>query len=310
MKKIGVIILCVFLCNTVMYGQDVGSEYLKRAETSLNSGDCKEAKKWYLTYKNVTGKTDSNIENRIKKCEEGNDAVSQTKVQIDWVDIPAGTFTMGSPADEPERYSDEGQHQVSLSGFDMSKYAITFAQYDAFCEATGRAKPLDSGWGRGSRPVINVSWHDAVAFCNWVGGGCRLPTEAEWEYACRAGTTTPFYTGNNLSTVQGNYNGSYPYNNNPNGEHRQKTLAVGSSSSNAWGLYDMHGNVDEWCSDWHGAYSGASQIDPKGPSSGDRKVLRGGNWGSRARFCRSAYRNLNSPSYSTNFVGFRVVFSK
>ena len=233
------------------------------------------------------------------------------KVQIDWVDIPAGTFTMGSPTGEPERLDSEGPwHQVSLSGFKMSKYAITFTQYDAFCDATSHAKPSDQGWGRGNRPVINVSWHDAVAFCNWVGGGCRLPTEAEWEYACRAGTTTPFHTGHNLSTAQGNYDGNYPYNNNAKGGYRGKTLAVGRFSPNAWGLYGMHGNVYEWCSDWFGAYSKDRQTNPKGPFSGEYKVRRGGSWYNAASDCRSAYRLSFSPDDSYFSIGFRVVSSK
>lgn len=230
------------------------------------------------------------------------------KPTIAWVSIPAGTFTMGSPPSEVNRGSDETQHQVTLSAFKMSKYEVTFEQYDLFCDATGRSKPSDEGWGRGNRPVINVSWDDATAFAEWMG--CRLPTEAEWEYAARGGTTTPFSTGNNLTTAQANYNGNYPYNNNAKGEYRQKTLPVGSFAANAYGLFDMHGNVYEWCSDWYGDYSTSAQTNPKGASSGSIRVIRGGSWFNLARSCRTARRNNGAPGYRRHDVGFRLVSPK
>lgn len=230
------------------------------------------------------------------------------KPNIEWVSIPAGTFTMGSPSSEVNRSNDETQRQVTLSAFKMSKYEVTFEQYDLFCEATGRRKPNDEGRGRGKRPVINVSWHDAVAFAEWMG--CRLPTEAEWEYACRARTTTPFNTGNNLTTAQANYNGNYPYNNNAKGEYREKTMPVGSFAPNAWGLYDMHGNVWEWCSDWYDDYPTSAQTNPKGPASGSCRVYRGGCWYCLAIYCRSAYRDFSTPDYHDCFIGFRLVSPK
>jgi formylglycine-generating enzyme required for sulfatase activity len=228
-----------------------------------------------------------------------------SKPEIEMVSIPAGTFTMGSPTSEVDRASDETQHQVTLSAFKMSKYEKTFDQYDAYCEATGRSKQSDEGWGRGNRPVINVSWDDATAFAEWMG--CRLPTEAEWEYAARAGTTTPFNTGNNLTTSQANYDGNYPYNNNAKGEYRQKTMPVGSFAANAYGLFDMHGNVWEWCSDWYGEYSTSAQANPKGASSGVHRVLRGGSWANLARHCRAARRSKDTPDYLIKRIGFRLV---
>ena len=227
---------------------------------------------------------------------------------IEWVDIPGGSFMMGSPESEVGNIGNEVVHPVTLSGFKISKYAITFNQYDLFCEATGREKPGDEGWGRGQRPVIFVSWFDATTFAAWMG--CRLPTEAEWEYACRAGTTTPFHTGNNLTTDQANYNGNRPYSNNFGGEYRGKTMPVGSFGANAWGLYEMHGNVREWCNDWYGDYSTLVQTNPKGPASGSLRVFRGGTWSNPADYCRSARRNEASPGFRDDGTGFRLVFPK
>jgi formylglycine-generating enzyme required for sulfatase activity len=225
---------------------------------------------------------------------------------VEWVSIPAGTFTMGSPSYEIDRESNEGpQHSVSLSGFQMSKHEVTFAQYDAFCDATGRRKPSDNGWGRGNRPVINVDWNDATAFAQWMG--CRLPTEAEWEYACRAGTTSPFNTGSCLSRRQANYNGDNPYSTCAKGTYFQKTMPVGSYAPNAWGLYDMHGNVYEWCSDWYGDYSKFEHFNSNGPTKGTFKIIRSGFWGSDGKYSRSANRNSSSPSNRSNNIGFRLV---
>jgi len=218
---------------------------------------------------------------------------------IEWIDIPEGKFTMGTT-----EWENEAQHLVKLSAFKMSKFEVTFEQYDLFCEATGRIKPNDQGWGRGNMPVINVSWYDATAFAEWIG--CRLPTDAEWEYACRAGTTTVFNTGNNLLTSDANYNGNHPYKNNAKGENRGRTLQVGSLPSNAWGLHDMHGNVWEWCSDWYYAYSNEKQTNPIGPEKGVNRVARGGGYTSRAQECQSANRNPSTPGNKYVYIGFRL----
>ena len=227
------------------------------------------------------------------------------KPTIQWVSIPAGKFMMGSTFSEIGKTDAEPKHEVSLSAFKMSAYEVTFEQYDAFCVDTKREKPGDKGWGRGKRPVINVSWDDAIAFAEWMG--CRLPTEAEWEYACRAGSTTPFNTGNNLTTNQANYNGNYPYKKNATGIYRKKSIAVGSFAANAWNLYDMHGNVWEWCSDWYGDYPSSPQTNPAGASKGSQRIYRGGCWESKFHSCLTAYRNHMYSGYRDRCICFRLV---
>lgn len=233
---------------------------------------------------------------------------SQEKPVIEWVSVPAGTFVMGSPSAEYGRFRDENQHKVTLDSFKISKYEITFDQYDAFCEATGRDKPRSDGWGRGTRPVINITWEDANAFCDWYG--CRLPTEAEWEYACRAGTTTTFYTGNCLDATEANYNANFPYYGCKPGRKYSKTQPVGSYPPNAWGLHDMHGNVSEYCIDSYAPLPSAEQVNPIVPPDGFFIVFRGGNflWG--AEDCRSAQR-ASAPKFEwACSIGFRVAKSE
>jgi len=229
---------------------------------------------------------------------------SKNKPDIEFADIPGGTFMMGSPVTEPERKDDEIQHKVTLSAFKMSKYCITYEQYDAFCEATGRQKP----WGlkHGKLPVSQVTWYDASAFAEWMG--CRLPTEAEWEYAARANTTSPFYTGECLTTEQANYNGQEPFINCDKGKFTKEALPVGSFPPNAFGLYDMHGNIWEWTNDWYGEYNVDDTINPKGPASGTKKVDRGGGFYDPAWRCRSAYRAGGDPPGNRGTgISFRIV---
>jgi formylglycine-generating enzyme required for sulfatase activity len=245
-----------------------------------------------------------------------------------FVRINGGTFTMGSPANEPERNDDEGpQHQVTVMAFYMGKYEVTQKEYQ---EVMG-TNP--SNFKGPNLPVERVSWFDAVEYCNkrsqkeglmpaytisGTGGrvtwnrntnGYRLPTEAEWEYACRAGTTGLFSTGNNITTDQSNYDGNYPYNNSAKGESRRRTTPVGNFAPNPWGLYDMHGNVYEWCWDWYGDYPHVLQTDPAGAASGSRRVQRGGSWGIDASYARSVYRGIYYPSRRYGSIGFRLVRS-
>lgn len=229
-------------------------------------------------------------------------------IQIEWVRIPGGRFLMGSPDTEMQRMPNEGpQREVEIAAFTMSKYEITFDQYDRFCEETEREKPGDAGWGRGNMPVINVSWEDAKAFASWLGG--RLPTEAEWEYACRAGGSGPFGQDSCLDTKKANYDGMFPYLGCPKGKTSAKSKPVGQFAPNPWGLHDTHGNVLEWCEDWFSGsyYSRMENTNPTGPEEGFEKVLRGGSWFFRARNCRAAARYSEKPNNKSNTIGFRVV---
>lgn len=248
---------------------------------------------------------DENLENNRRKRKP-----KKRKYPIEWVSIPAGTFTMGSPKTEADRDFYEDQHQVTLSAFKISKYEITFKQYDQFCDSTHREKPSDEGWGRGNRPVINVGWEDAEAFAEWMG--CRLPTEAEWEYATRAGTTTPFNTGTCLTLKEANFNATIAYPGCTIDKFREKTKPVGSYAPNAWGLYDTHGNVWEWCSDWYNYYTSESKTNPTGgpKNSNETKVMRGGGWRTLAYECRSAARGYGSTKFKYLLLGFRVAMSE
>ncbi len=221
-----------------------------------------------------------------------------------FVYIPAGSFTMGSPNNEEGRYDNEGpQHRVTLDAFEMMTTEVTQAMWQ---EVMGSNPSRFTG--NTNHPVEQVSWNDIQEFITRLnqrdpGKGYRLPTEAEWEYACRAGTTTRFYSGNSDSDLSGA--GWY------SGNSNSTTHPVGQKSANAWGLYDMHGNVWEWCSEWYGEnyYSSSPQSNPQGPSSGQYRVLRGGSWYGNTRGCRAAARLGNRPFNRNNSNGFRVVGS-
>ena len=239
--------------------------------------------------------------------------------------IPSGSFTMGSPSSEPVRVDAEGPQRPVRIGYKLAvgKYEVTWAEWEACVSSGGCESNLskesnwgekgDAGWGKGSRPVINVSWSDAQAYVKWLsrktGHTYRLLSEAEWEYAARAGTTTPFSFGSKISTRQANYDGNFTYNGGSQGEYRKKTVAVGSFPANAWGLHDMHGNVREWVEDWY--KSGYSHAPSDGRpftncSNCSGRVDRGGSWGSGPWSLRSALRNWYSPANRSNLIGFRV----
>jgi formylglycine-generating enzyme required for sulfatase activity len=264
--------------------------------------------------------------------------------------VPAGKFTMGSPKDEEDRGDDENPHEVEITQpFQMGKYEVTVGQFRAFVKDTNYRTEGEKD-GKGGRafdgkefiqkpeftwknlhfaqsddqPVVVVSWNDAVVFCNWLskkeGKTYRLPTEAEWEYACRAGTKARFHTGDKDDDLRaaGNiadaslktkwvdcfwtmsWNDSYPF-----------TAPVGRFKANAFGLHDMHGNAWEWCSDWYAEdyYGKSAKQDPQGPAIGKERISRGGAWSTQPKFCRAAFRDWHEPGYRSDCVGFRVVLS-
>jgi len=262
---------------------------------------------------------------------------SSNPLNLTLVNIPAGTFTMGSPAGEVDRGPDETQYQVTLSAFRMSKYEITNTEYAAFLNAKSigsnglyaagafptealiyvSANPYDFGlhytagqWvpvtGYGNHPVIEVTWYGSAEYATYAGG--TLATEAQWEYACRGNTTAPFNTGACLSDTQANYSWGFPYSTctNTNTPYPATSQTVGSYTANAYGLQDMHGNVAEWCSDWYGTYPTAAQTNPTGASTGSSRVVRGCGWNFDTPLCRSANRYDYTPN-SDSSIGFRVV---
>lgn len=251
----------------------------------------------------------------------------------DFVLIKGGTFKMGSPESENWRGDDETQHDVTLSDFYIGRYEVTQAEYKSLMNEN------PSNFKGDNLPVENISWLDAVKYCNersknenlkpvytiegskviWdrKADGYRLPTEAEWEYACRAGTTTPFNTENSIDANEANYYGHYPYEIEENyfnqgklktkpGIYRGETLKTGSFKPNKFGLYDMHGNVAEWCWDIYGNYGTEVQTNPTGPSEGTRRVNRGGGWNDFAKNMRSAYRAATPQENKSFNLGFRL----
>jgi formylglycine-generating enzyme required for sulfatase activity len=251
-----------------------------------------------------------------RRCIKPKDIFKECPECPEMIVVPPGEFLMGSPEDETYRTAVEGpQHTVTISkALAVGRYEVTFAEWDA-CVDDGacRNRPRDSGWGRGRRPVINVSWDDATNdYLPWLsrktGQAYRLLTEAEWEYAARGGTRTAFSTGAAITTDQANFDGTNTYRGSPKGPYRQRTLEVGTFPGNAYGLHDMHGNVWEWVQDCFidqyetASSTGAATAERPGCS----RVMRGGSWIDAPRVLRSAYRG-HVPS-GTRFIyrGFRV----
>ena len=253
-----------------------------------------------------------------------------TPVEDDFALIQGGTFQMGSPADEPERSSDETQHSVTVSSFYMAKTEISQKDY----QAVMGGNPSDT---KGDNlPVPNITWYDAIAYCNklseragltpcytisgttvtWnkAANGYRLPTEAEWEYAARANTTTPFHFGDYVHNSDANCYNAYGYNNDASGNwvngsdaYLRHTVEVTRYPANAYGLYNMRGNAAEWVWDWYGAYSSGAATDPAGPNSGNAKVIRGGGWNDHPKHIRSAYRGAQPADVGLYSIGIRPV---
>jgi len=268
---------------------------------------------------------------------DGNNNKPNYREMVQITGTGTGTFTMGSPVGEVGRSSDETQWQVKLSDFKISKYPVTQGWFQ------------DVMWHNPSYfeginlPVETVTWFDAIEFCNklsiqqglmpvyhienttrnsngnitsatvtvvsWDNSGYRLPTEAQWEYACRAGTTTAFNWGTNqITSDQANFYAiDYLYNGSPVGMYRRKTTSVDMFKANAFGLHDKHGNVWEWCWDWYGTYPTTEQLDYKGVPTGSNRVFRGGSWYNDGKILRSAFRHNLSPGDGNNSIGFRVV---
>lgn len=250
---------------------------------------------------------------------------------LELVAVPGGDFLMGAPKTEEGWHSSQSpQHRVTIPPFWIGKYPVTQAQWSAVAALPNVNQPLDrhpACFVGENRPVEQVSWYEAIEFCQrlsqYTGRSYRLPTEAEWEYACRAGTTTPFHVGETITTDLANYSGinwdyqgrvcsKGAYGQGPEGADRRETVDVGSlGSANAFGLWDMHGQVREWCLDcWHSSYEGA-------PTDGSawveancqQRILRGGSWNGSPKTCRSAFRSKLDPAAKLYDVGFRVVCS-
>ena len=258
----------------------------------------------FVLYQNAAGQ-----DNNFTAKGEIRKKTRADSIGIEFIFVKGGTFQMGDVMGDNDNDDEKPLHTVTVSDFYLGKTEITVAQYRIFCKATGRLMPKIPPWGRqDDHPIVSVSWDDAKAFCDWAG--CRLPTEAEWEYAAReGGRNVRFGNGKNMANPSEiNFNADYKKPYSVVGVYRHKTTPVASFSPNSLGLYDMSGNVYEWCSDWSDAnyYSSSPRLNPQGPSVGSHRALRGGSWYELPRYVRCAYRNRCDPIYSNKGFGFRV----
>ena len=298
------------------------AEYEGKFEEALGRNDFDMADRYVdsLRAVNAEGTMLSSLSGRLSTAHEEQIVGRRFRDCVEcpeMVVVPSGSFTMGSPNNEEGRYDREGpRHRVNI-GYPLAVgvYEVTFSEWEA-CVADGGCggyRPSDGGWGRGNRPVINVSWKDAQSYVRWLSARTDhrygLLSESEWEYVARAGTTTPFHFGSTISTFQANYDGDYTYGSGRTGVDRGKTVPVGSFSANGWGVHDMHGNVWEWVEDCRNdSYEGAP-ADGSAWESGDCdvRVLRGGSWYFEPWYLRSAARYGITTEVRNNHLGFRVI---
>ena len=317
--------------------EQIEARYAGWIESALSKGDTVRAERYMASLRKVNPESPAlpAAEERLRPVTEERGVIpardntptggtwTDPTTGMEFVKIPGGCFDMGSPDSEKDRADDEKQHRVCVEDFWMGKTEVTVGQFQKFTRATGYSggKVAVEGGCKGfmqpagfsqndKHPVACVTWEDAQAYAEWLARqsdkGVRLPTEAEWEYAARAGTTTPFHTGNCIGTDQANYNGNYPYQDCPKGEYRGQTVEVGSFPANAFGLYDMHGNVWEWtCSGYDENYG---EDEKSCKNNANLNVLRGGSWNYLARSLRAANRDRYVPGGRGNNIGFRLVF--
>jgi formylglycine-generating enzyme required for sulfatase activity len=295
------------------------TEQYARAKGVLDTAASLAGQDWSTFKKLVNLNTRKGLREAIKTLNPDRDTFLAARYFPTMILIPGGTDTLGS---EEGGDDEKPRHAVTISSFKMAKTETTWWQYNLFCEATGKEKPKKNvSWaGDGDNPIINVSWYDAIAYANWLSNregrdtaivktgsgdddydiklqsnGYRLPTEAEWEYAARAKKSYQYAGNGNLDSVAWN-----------NGNSSSRTQPVARKKSNDFGLYDMSGNVWEWCWDWYGPYKSDAISNPTGAENSDNRVDRGGGWGGGAGFCRVPFRGSNTPTYRSNAVGFRL----